>query len=231
MNNAAFYLGLGAILLAIWTLLQALITSPYRAGRVAGLVLRQKGADLNKETQIVASVALLAIGSFVTIMSHPLLPSWLTVIAAFVAIVLSAGLHHHRTGAEQFTEADATWQRDLTQAPRPMPASSDPSLPRGWLWSTQDDQQRLLAEYATELPSVHPLANTQVQVIAHREGSDDILVRCPDSQDRVAVVHLTWIGREEMANHPTLEYVGSFTGFVKWELETYGVGLSAGDEP
>ena len=99
MSHIAFYSGVLVIILAIWTLLQALIASPYRAGRVANLVLRQKGAALNKETQIVASVALLAIGSFAVIMSHPLFPSWLAVVAAFVAIVLSAGLHLRRAGA------------------------------------------------------------------------------------------------------------------------------------
>ncbi|MBD9479091.1 hypothetical protein [Pseudoxanthomonas sp. PXM02] len=111
-----------------------------------------------------------------------------------------------------------------------MSASSTPLLPEGWFWSNPGDQERLFAEYARELPSVHPLANTSVHVIAHRKGNDDILVRWLDGQDRVAVVHLSWIGREERANHPIVEYVGSFSGFITWEFETYGVGLGSGKD-
>jgi len=112
-----------------------------------------------------------------------------------------------------------------------MSEHSEPLLPQGWFWSSHDDQARLFAEYTRELPSVHPLADVPVQVLAHREGNDDILVRCSDRQDHVAVVHLSWTGREELANHPTLEYSGSFAGFVTWELETYGVGLSCSNGP
>src|SRR5688572_8094818 len=99
MSLVAFYGGVAFILVAVWTLLQALITRPYRTGNVANLLLRPKGVVLTKETQVVASIALLAIGSFAVTMSHPLIPSWLAVVAAFIAIVLMAGLHLRRNGA------------------------------------------------------------------------------------------------------------------------------------
>ncbi len=98
-------------------------------------------------------------------------------------------------------------------------------LPEGWLWSNQDDQKHLAAEYALELPPIHPLAGKQIEVLAHRIGNDDILVRCLDARDQVAVVHLTWLCRREIDNHPVVEYLGSFSGFVAWELETYGLGV------
>lgn len=112
-----------------------------------------------------------------------------------------------------------------------MPESSAIFLPKGWFWSDQDDRKHLSAEYALELPPIHPLAGKRVEVVAHRTGNDDILVRCSDMPDHVAVVHLSWLGREETDNHPTVEYIGSFSGFVAWELETYGVGIDAGNGP
>ena len=99
MSLVTLYGGIGLVLLAAWTLLQALISRPYRAGRVANAVLRQKGVSLTKERQVVASIATLAIGAFAIFMAHPLFPSWLALVAAFVAVVLSAGLHLRRIGA------------------------------------------------------------------------------------------------------------------------------------
>ncbi|MGB4812821.1 MAG: hypothetical protein WBP13_10150 [Methylophilaceae bacterium] len=100
------------------------------------------------------------------------------------------------------------------------------SLPQGWFWSNDDDQMLLFAEYAAELPPIHPLVDIKIQVIAHREGTDDILVCYVEQPDHVAVVHLSWSGREEIANHPTVEYIGTYAGFITWEFESYGVGLS-----
>jgi hypothetical protein len=112
-----------------------------------------------------------------------------------------------------------------------MSKSSVALLPKGWFWSDHDDQKHLSAEYALELPPIHPLAGIQVEVVAHRTGNDDILVRCLGIPDQVAVVHLSWLGREETDNHPAVEYIGPFTGFVAWELETYGVGIGVADGP
>ena len=112
-----------------------------------------------------------------------------------------------------------------------MSESSAALLPRGWFWSTQNDQKNLAAEYAVELPPIHPLAGKKVEVVAHRTRNDDILVRCLEMPDQFAVVHLTWLGREERDNHPNVEYIGSFSGFVSWELETYGVGIGTADGP
>jgi hypothetical protein len=110
-----------------------------------------------------------------------------------------------------------------------MPESCATLLPTGWFWSTQDEQKHLAAEYALELPPIHLLAGKRVEVVAHRTGNDDILVRCIDMPDEVAVVHLSWLGRQERDNHPWVEYIGSFSGFLAWELETYGVGVGIAD--
>jgi hypothetical protein len=99
------------------------------------------------------------------------------------------------------------------------------ALPEGWFWSDEDDRSRLSDEYMREMPPIHPLAGIRIQVVAHREGNDDILVRCLDEPDHVAVVHLSWRGREEIANHRTAEYAGTFRGFIAWARDTYGVGL------
>ena len=46
----------------------------------------------------------------------------------------------------------------------------------------------------------------RVEVVAHREGTDDILCRHLDELSRFTVVHLTWLGREEIdTQHPAVE--------------------------
>jgi hypothetical protein len=97
-------------------------------------------------------------------------------------------------------------------------------LPSGWIWSDEAKLAALRAEYQRELPDIHPLHGITVEAIAHRDGNDDILVRHAAHDDRVSVVHLTWCGHTEIANHPRVEFTGTHDEFLEWELITYGVG-------
>ena len=104
-----------------------------------------------------------------------------------------------------------------------MSAYELPSLPQGWDWSQEPEKAVLSAEYLLELPEVHPRAESPVEVVAHRDGNDDILVRHCNHEDRVSVVHLTWRQAKELPNHPTVEFTGPHTEFLAWELRRYGV--------
>jgi hypothetical protein len=102
-----------------------------------------------------------------------------------------------------------------------------PQLPIGWCWSDAHEQSELLHEYILELPELHPLAGIEVEVVAHREGSDDILLRHIGVTDNYSVVHLSWLGREELPNHPVVEFTGALAEFVSWEHDAYGMGKLA----
>lgn len=96
-------------------------------------------------------------------------------------------------------------------------------LPEGWFWSDSEKAAELLAEYRRELPPIHPLAGIAVEIIAHREATDDILVRHVQEPNQVSVIHLTWTGREELPDHPTVDLTGSFEQFVDREITLYGI--------
>ena len=113
-----------------------------------------------------------------------------------------------------------------------------PVWPEGWFNDAAEIHEKYL-EYFRELPSLkpqaHALAGVPVQVIAYREGNDDILLRVLKSvrvpsrglkgeatlralvSGDVCVVHLTWSQRREVADHPTLEFAGSFEEFLASE--------------
>ena len=114
--------------------------------------------------------------------------------------------------------------------------------PEGWFDDPAEIHEKHL-EYFRELPGLkpqaHALAGVPVQVIAYREGNDDILLRVLKSvrvpsrglegeatvrvlvSGDVCVVHLTWSRRREVADHPTLAFAGSFEEFLAWE-ENWG---------
>ena len=98
-------------------------------------------------------------------------------------------------------------------------------LPEGWYRSEGEKREQLQREYETELPAEHPLAGIPVRVIAHREGTDDVLLEHLDS-DLLSVVHLTWRRAKEFPNHPTLEFTGSFAAFLAWEAAWPGEAQS-----
>ena len=107
-----------------------------------------------------------------------------------------------------------------------MKTLSTATLPLGWQWSQDPERSELQAEYEIELPKTHPLQGVEVDVVAHREGNDDILVRHRLQHGMVSVVHLSWARRQELPNHPTVEFTGSHAEFLLWELNTFGIGTA-----
>ena len=93
-------------------------------------------------------------------------------------------------------------------------------LPDGWFASDPEHADLLHAELQRELPPGHLLFDVPVTVIAHREGTDDILCRRKADPDRMTVVHLTWIGRTEINDkHPTVQVDGTFDDFLAYERQ------------
>ncbi len=91
-------------------------------------------------------------------------------------------------------------------------------LPEGWFLSDPEQSALLHAELCRELPPGHLLYGVPVEVVAHRDGTDDILCRHVEDTDRLTVVHLTWLMREEIGpDHPTVEADGSLEDFYAYE--------------
>jgi hypothetical protein len=91
-------------------------------------------------------------------------------------------------------------------------------LPEGWFLSENDNAEALFCELHLELIPGHPLYAADIEVLAHREGTDDILVRHTINPDRFTVVHLSWSLKPEInKEHPTVEYDGDYAGFLEYE--------------
>lgn len=127
---------------------------------------------------------------------------------------------------------------DMESFARPTPLPASDAFPEGWRLfddtSPAADVSRsdVTAEYYREVAPGHPLYGTQIEVVADASGNDDILVRHCDDTERFTVVHLVWSGKPEAFGCPTIEYDGTFEGFVRWEYALYGVlpkGKSAVD--
>ena len=91
-------------------------------------------------------------------------------------------------------------------------------LPDGWIVSPKDHAEYLAAELAREIPNGHLLDGVAVSVVAHRDGTDDILCWHRSEPLRFTVVHLSWRGRTEInSKHPAVECDGSFDDFLAYE--------------
>jgi len=102
-------------------------------------------------------------------------------------------------------------------------ASAFERLPEGWFRSESQRAAALYDELQRELPPRHVLYGCRVEVIAHREGTDDILCHHHDEPDRFTVIHLSWRRREEVNElHPWVEVDGSFDDFLEYEAEFLG---------
>ncbi|MCL2310164.1 MAG: hypothetical protein FWC42_07825 [Proteobacteria bacterium] len=103
-------------------------------------------------------------------------------------------------------------------------ALNRPALPEGWFYPEDAaTAAHLHAELLLELTAGHLLFGCVVKPFAYRHGSDDVLFQ-HQSSPRFTVVHLTWIGKPEIdAKHPTVEYDGTFEGFVAEEERRYGL--------
>jgi hypothetical protein len=73
-------------------------------------------------------------------------------------------------------------------------------------------------ELERELPPGHILHGVPVDTFATRGGIDDVLFRHRDQPEHFTVIHLSWLGRTEInAQHPTVEFDGSYAEFITWE--------------
>ena len=102
---------------------------------------------------------------------------------------------------------------------------SPPALPLGWFYPDHETSLSLVAELERELPPGHLLTGRSVETFAWREGAtDDTLFRHVDDPERFTVIHLSWLGRTEInAEHPTVEFDGTFAGFLDEEERRYGL--------
>ena len=98
-----------------------------------------------------------------------------------------------------------------------------PQLPPGWCYPDPDWAASLNAEFRRELPPGHLLQNRRVEMVATCDGTDDVLFQHLDEPGRFTVIHLTWLGREEIdADHPWVEFDGDFPGFLAWDRHMLG---------
>jgi hypothetical protein len=96
-------------------------------------------------------------------------------------------------------------------------------LPEGWFLSDPNQAEFLRVELRKELPPGHVLFGVSVQVVAHRLGTDDILCRHLEHPAQFTVVHLSWLGREEInPRHPHVECDGDFDAFLRYEAAFLG---------
>lgn len=99
-----------------------------------------------------------------------------------------------------------------------MQPAFDAKLPDGWYRSDSERAAAFAAELALEVSPGHLLFGKDIEVVAHREGTDDILCRHTRDCNRFTVVHLSWIRRAEVAPHfPTIEVDGSLGDFYEYE--------------
>jgi hypothetical protein len=92
------------------------------------------------------------------------------------------------------------------------------SLPYGWFVCDPEESARLHQELQIELPPGHRLFDVPVRVVAHRDGTDDILCQHIDDPARYTVIHLTWIMKPEIGpGFPTVEVDGDFAAFLAYE--------------
>lgn len=101
-----------------------------------------------------------------------------------------------------------------------MSRAFDAKLPDGWFLSDPAQAAKFHAELSRELPPGHMLYRVPVEVVAHREGTDDILCWHVENNERLTVIHLTWLMREEIGpTHPTIEVDGDIHDFYAYERQ------------
>jgi hypothetical protein len=102
---------------------------------------------------------------------------------------------------------------------------SHSALPHGWFYPDHDTALALHAELLRELPWGHVLTGREVEAFAWRGGAtDDVLFRHKDEPNRFTVVHLSWLASTEIdAEHPRVEFDGTFPEFLAEEKRLYGL--------
>ena len=104
-------------------------------------------------------------------------------------------------------------------------SSFRPALPVGWSYPDPEVARNLHRELQLELPPGHLLFGRAVETFAWREhATDDVLFRHVHEPDRFTVIHLSWLGRtENNPLHPTVEFDGTFEGFLADEEARHGL--------
>lgn len=77
-----------------------------------------------------------------------------------------------------------------------------------WRSLNEESSNLFLAELQRELPSDHELFGESITVLERRFSQDDVLVSVAGRED-VAVVHLTWSQKRELAGYPTIHWYPS----------------------
>ncbi|GAB5533861.1 MAG: hypothetical protein Rubg2KO_01100 [Rubricoccaceae bacterium] len=105
------------------------------------------------------------------------------------------------------------------------PSPFRPALPEGWVYPSTIDAQHLEAELQREIPPGHLLEGIDVEAFAWRDhATDDVLFRHRNTPERFTIIHLSWIGDTEIdAQHPAVEFDGSFDGFLAREARLWGL--------
>lgn len=69
-------------------------------------------------------------------------------------------------------------------------------------------------ELADEMSTDHLLSGKRAVAVARRLDTDDVLFSLPDGPAPLAVVHLTWAGRERSPQWPATELYRSVDDFI-----------------
>jgi len=72
-----------------------------------------------------------------------------------------------------------------------------------------------VAELARELGPAHPLKKKPVRAVAARRDCDDVLFVLTEEKPACAVVHLTYIGKEERPGWPETRLFASLDEWVR----------------
>jgi hypothetical protein len=78
----------------------------------------------------------------------------------------------------------------------------------------KDSGESFVDELRKELPSRHVLFDVPVRAIARHVARDDVLFATTDSENPLAVVHLTWAGRSE--SDPQWPHTTLYTSWQDW---------------
>ncbi len=105
-----------------------------------------------------------------------------------------------------------------------MRISFDGPLPEDRFIPDHDTAESWSAELQRALPTGLLLLGQDVEFVVWRDGvTDDRLFRHVASPERFTVIHLSWSHRTEIdAQHPQVEFDGTYDSFIAEELRRYG---------
>lgn len=77
----------------------------------------------------------------------------------------------------------------------------------------EDVRRALFDELRREAGPAHPLRGLAAIAVGRRQDNDDVLFSLVDG--RMAVVHLTWTGKEDASPHPWMNLYPTTEAFVR----------------